>query len=58
MKNHQCVISWTVVDIKGISHLLCTYCIYLEEDSKPFRQPQRRLNPHLKEVVKIEVLKL
>ena len=30
----------------------------MEEDVKPFRQPQRRLNPIVKEVVKKEVLKL
>ena len=32
--------------------------MHLEEDVKPFRQPQRRLNPIMKEVVKKEVLKL
>ena len=30
----------------------------MEEDVQPFRQPQRRLNPIMKEVVKKEVLKL
>ena len=30
----------------------------MEEDVKPSRQPQRRLNPIMKEVVKKEVLKL
>ncbi|RVW78547.1 Transposon Ty3-I Gag-Pol polyprotein [Vitis vinifera] len=30
----------------------------MEEEAKPIRQPQRRLNPHLQEVVRIEVLKL
>ena len=32
--------------------------IYLKEESKAVRQPQRRLNPHMQEVVRIEVLKL
>ena len=32
--------------------------IYIEEEAKPIRQPQRRLNPHLQEVVRAEVLKL
>jgi len=32
--------------------------ILLEEDAKPVRQPQRRLNPQLMEVVKKEVTKL
>ena len=30
----------------------------MEEEAKQIRQPQRRLNPHLQEVVQIEVLKL
>ncbi|KAL6338009.1 hypothetical protein AAG906_007824 [Vitis piasezkii] len=29
----------------------------MEEEAKPIRQPQRRLNPHLQEVVRTEVLK-
>jgi hypothetical protein len=32
--------------------------IYLEEDVKPSREMQRRLNPNMKEVVKNEVIKL
>ena len=49
---------WTIADIKGISPLICTQRIHLEEDVKPSRQPQRRLNPIMKEVLKKEVLKL
>ena len=30
----------------------------MEEEVKPVRQPQRRLNPHIQEVVRAEVLKL
>ena len=30
----------------------------MEEEAKPIRQPQRRFNPHLQEVVRAEVLKL
>ncbi|KAL6310796.1 hypothetical protein AAG906_017373 [Vitis piasezkii] len=43
---------------KGINPLVCTHHIYMEEDAKPVRQPQRRLNPHMQEVVRGEVLKL
>ncbi|KAL6319862.1 hypothetical protein AAG906_036932 [Vitis piasezkii] len=32
--------------------------IYLEDNAKPIRQPQRRLNPLMQDVVKNEVLKL
>ena len=44
--------------MKGISPLVCTHHIYMEEKAKPIRQSQRRLNPHLQEVVRTEVLKL
>ncbi|RVW61098.1 Transposon Ty3-I Gag-Pol polyprotein [Vitis vinifera] len=51
-------IGWQISDLKGISPLVCTHHIYMEEDAKPVRQPQRRLNPHMQEVVRGEVLKL
>ena len=58
LKAHKTAIGWTIMDIKGISPLICTHRIHLEEDVKPSRQPHRRLNPVMKEVVKKEVLKL
>ena len=58
LRTHRTALGWTIVDIKGISPLICTHRIHLEEDVKPSRQPQRRLNPIMKEVVKKEVLKL
>ena len=30
----------------------------MEEEAKPVHQPQRRLNPHMQEVVRAEVLNL
>ncbi|RVW26841.1 Retrovirus-related Pol polyprotein from transposon 17.6 [Vitis vinifera] len=51
-------IGWQISDLKGISPLVCTHHIYMEDDAKPVRQPQRRLNPHMQEVVRNEVLKL
>ena len=56
-KNNQ-ALGWKISDLKGINLSICTHHIYLEEESKAVRQPQRRLNPHLKEVVRVEVLKL
>ena len=38
--------------------MVCTHHIYLEKEAKPVRQIQRRLNPHMQEVVHAEVLKL
>lgn len=58
LKRHKKAIGWSIADIKGIDPSLCTHHIYLEDDVKPARQPPRRLNPIMKEVVKAEVLKL
>ena len=51
-------LGWRISDLKGISPVVCTHHIYLEEEAKLVRQPQRRLNPHMQEVVREEVLKL
>ncbi|KAL6338363.1 hypothetical protein AAG906_018734 [Vitis piasezkii] len=51
-------IGWQISDLKGISPLVCTHHIYIEDEAKPVRQPQRRLNPHIQEVVQAEVLKI
>ena len=58
LRTHKTAIGLTIADIKGISPLICTHRIHLEKDIKPSRQPQRQLNPVMKEVVKKEVLKL
>jgi len=44
--------------MKGIDPQLFTHHIYTEKDVRPIRQPQQRLNPHLKDVVKYELQKL
>nr|CAN71546.1 hypothetical protein VITISV_038074 [Vitis vinifera] len=58
LKRCKKAIGWQISDLKGISPLVCTHHIYMKEEAKPIRQPQRRLNPHLQEVVRAEVLKL
>ena len=58
LKRCKKVIGWQISYLKGISPLVYTHHIYMEEEAKPIRQPQRRLNPHLQEVVRAEVLKL
>ena len=58
LKRNKQALGWKISDLKGINPAICTHHIYLEEESKAVRQPQRRLNPHLQEVVLIEVLKL
>ncbi|XP_038714979.1 uncharacterized protein LOC120008660 [Tripterygium wilfordii] len=58
LQRYRRAIGWTIADLKGISPLVCTHRIYMEEEAKPIRQMQRRLNPNMKEVVRGEVLKL
>ena len=58
LKESKRVIGWFILDLKGINPLICTHHIYLEENAKPVRQPQRRLNPLMQDVVRNEVLKL
>ena len=50
-------ISWTLLDLRGLDPSLCTHCIFLEDESRPVREAQRRLNPKVWEVVKEEILK-
>jgi len=47
LKKHKADIS----DLKGIIPSYCMQKINMEVDYKPVRQPQRRLNPVLKEKV-------
>ncbi|CAN6567556.1 unnamed protein product [Malus baccata var. baccata] len=58
LKESKSAIGWSIADIKGISPTMCMHRILLEEGAKSTREPQRRLNPHMKEVVRNEVLKL
>ncbi|KAJ9547549.1 hypothetical protein OSB04_020092 [Centaurea solstitialis] len=57
LQNHMKAIEWTITNIRGISPTLCQHKIILEENSIGKVQPQRRLNPIMKEVVKKEILK-
>lgn len=58
VRKYKKTIDWTIVDIKGINPTFCSHKIILEEKYILKIQPQRRLNPTMKEVVKKEVLKL
>ena len=58
LKKHRPAIGYTLDDLKGVSPTLCQHKINLEDDAKPVRDPQRRLNPKMKEVVRKEILKL
>ncbi|CAL2256400.1 unnamed protein product [Prunus armeniaca] len=52
LKEFKSAIGWSIADIKGVSPTMCTHQILLQEGVKPTREPQRRLNPHMKEVVR------
>ena len=58
LKKHRAAIGYTLDDLKGISPTLCQHKINLEADAKPVRDPQQRLNPKMKQVVRKELLKL
>ena len=58
LKKHRAAIEYTLDDLKGISPTLCQHDINMEPDAKPVVDHQRRLNPKMKEVVRMEILKL
>ena len=47
LRENKQAIGWKISDLKGISPLVCTHHIYLEEEARSVKQPQRRLNPHM-----------
>ena len=58
LKDQKEAIGWSIADIKGISPSVVQHRIHLEENAKTSREPQRCLNPSMKDVVRVEVLKL
>eukprot|EP00253_Pinus_taeda_P028310 PITA_28310 len=58
LKENKEAFAWDYKDMKGISPELCTHRIYIKEGSRPVCQPQRRMNPNLREIVKEELQKL
>ncbi|XP_048235667.1 uncharacterized protein LOC125371179 [Ricinus communis] len=58
LREYKVSIGWTLADIKGISPSICMHRILLEDDAKPSREPQKRLNPTMKEVFMKDILKL
>ncbi|CAM8877604.1 unnamed protein product [Rhodiola kirilowii] len=58
LSSHKLAIGWTLADIRGISPTVCMHRILLEDGAKTSREPQRRLNPIMMEVVQKEIQKL
>ncbi|GKE01105.1 hypothetical protein Tco_1389088 [Tanacetum coccineum] len=58
LEKRKGAIAWKMSDIKGIIPSFYTHKILIEDDFKPVIQPQRRLNPKVQDMVKIEIVKL
>ena len=58
LRNYREAIGWTMTDIKGLSLTIVQHHIHLNEDATLKRDPQRRLNPIMQEVVHAEIVKL
>jgi len=58
LQQHYVSYAWKYTDMKGISPKTFIHHIYIEENCRPITQPQRRMNPNLREIVKEELQKL
>jgi len=58
LRKHRGAVGYSIDDIKGISPSFCMHRILLDDEHRPSREPQRRLNPNVQKVVKKEVVKL
>jgi hypothetical protein len=52
LQNHLDAFSWDYKDMSIIHPDTCTHHIYVQENSKPIRHPQCRMNPSMKDIVK------
>ena len=57
LRQNEEAIGWTLTDLKGLDPPLSTHRIFLEDESRPVKEAQRRLNPKVWEAVKEEILK-
>ena len=58
LRNHLDAFAWSYEDMKIIPPETCRHHIYIQDGARPVRQPQRRMNPTLRDVVKEELQKL
>ncbi|XP_015939616.1 uncharacterized protein LOC107465138 [Arachis duranensis] len=58
LRKYKKAIGWSLADIVGIDPRKCMHRIFLQEGARPVRQPQRRLNPTILDVLKKEVTRL
>ncbi|CAM8913893.1 unnamed protein product [Rhodiola kirilowii] len=55
LRQHKLAIGWTLADLRGVNPAVCMHRILLEDGAKPSREPQRRLNPIMMEIVQKEI---
>jgi len=58
LRENQGALGWFISDLTGISPAYCMHKIHMEAEYKLVVQPQKKLNPTMKDVIKKEVLKL
>jgi hypothetical protein len=58
LENYHAAFGYSLQDLKGISPVLCTHRIPTNPEITPSREPQRRHQNAMRDVVKKEVLKL
>lgn len=56
LRKYSTPLGYNILDLKGINPSMCMRRIMLEEDSKTSREPHRRINPIISDIVKREVL--
>jgi hypothetical protein len=52
LEQHRSAFGYSLKDLKGISLALCTHRISTHPDVLPSKEPQRRLNSSMRELVK------
>ena len=50
LSSSKSVIAWNIDDIKWISPKTCEHRIFIEENAKPSKEPQKWQNPHMFDV--------
>ena len=58
LQDSQQAFAWDYTKMKGLDPRLCTHKIFINSECKLVRQPQRQINPTLKDIVKAELQKL
>jgi len=58
LKEQSGAFAWEYNNMRGVHPDTCIHHIYIQSEIRPVRQPQRRMNPILKDFVKEELQKL